>query len=373
MYLNTRPINKNEAGVVPIIITIFIMIILGLITIGFAQLMRREQRHVLDRQLSTQAFYAAETGVNDAVKALAKGYALNKTSCAPDAPGAAAGDPFIAGKNKLDAATGIVQYTCLIIDPAPNTLEYGSVGTDHSTGVLVQSQGSTAISSIEVSWQGQNSDTTDTFVNRTPRDFPPLTTKDPDPACTSTTCWPSQTGVLRMSLTPMNAFDRDNLIKNTYTAMLYPFPGAGPGTTTYASGQADPAQGQIVDGGCAAVISSGAKQFRYCNAIIDGLSQKSYFLRLKSIYHASTVTITAYGGGPPASQLRLVGAQALVDATGKANDVLRRIQVRVRTGQDFDFPEAPLDSVQSLCKRFSVWPPAGYQADPIDPSCDITQ
>ena len=42
------------------------MIVMSLIVLGFAQISRRNQRESLDRQLSTQAFYAAESGVNDA-------------------------------------------------------------------------------------------------------------------------------------------------------------------------------------------------------------------------------------------------------------------------------------------------------------------
>ena len=49
-----------------VLLTMILMIVVGLIVLGFAQISRRNQRQALDRQLSTQAFYAAETGVNDA-------------------------------------------------------------------------------------------------------------------------------------------------------------------------------------------------------------------------------------------------------------------------------------------------------------------
>jgi hypothetical protein len=58
---------RREGGFVSIIVCMIIMTILSLITIGFAQIMAREQRQALDRQLSSQAFYAAESGVNDAL------------------------------------------------------------------------------------------------------------------------------------------------------------------------------------------------------------------------------------------------------------------------------------------------------------------
>ncbi len=74
---------SKQDGFASIVIAIIMVIVLSLITVGFAQLMRTEQRSALDKQLSSQAYYAAETGVNDAAKALNAGYAGVKTNCAP--------------------------------------------------------------------------------------------------------------------------------------------------------------------------------------------------------------------------------------------------------------------------------------------------
>ncbi len=57
-------LKQNESGLAAIAVTMIIMGIVTLIVVGFATLMRREQRQALDQQLSTQAFYAAESGVN---------------------------------------------------------------------------------------------------------------------------------------------------------------------------------------------------------------------------------------------------------------------------------------------------------------------
>ena len=48
--------------------------------------------------------------------------------------------------------------------------------------------------------------------------------------------------------------------------------------------------------------------------------------------------------------------QAEVDATGRAADVLRRIQVRVPIKRNFIFPEFALGTADSICKRFVTWP-----------------
>lgn len=57
------------------------------------------------------------------------------------------------------------------------------------------------------------------------------------------------------------------------------------------------------------------------------------------------------------SSLGLKGAQIKVDSTGKAQDVLRRIQVRLplnATGSQNQLPDNALQSTDSICKRFSA-------------------
>src|SRR4051812_1988899 len=112
MRKNSQPdLHTDARGVVSIIVTILIMLVLSLIILGFAQLVRREQRQSLDRQLSTQAFYAAETGVNDAIKALNNSVLTGKKSdCDPDGLGLG------ANVNKLDAS-GTVSYVCVLVNP----------------------------------------------------------------------------------------------------------------------------------------------------------------------------------------------------------------------------------------------------------------
>ena len=60
----------RERGVVSIMVSIVLMAVMTLIVLGFSEIARRDQRQTLDRQLSNQAFYAAEIGVNDAQQAI---------------------------------------------------------------------------------------------------------------------------------------------------------------------------------------------------------------------------------------------------------------------------------------------------------------
>ena len=61
----------DQRGFAAIVVALVLILVLSLLTIGFAELMRHEQRSALDKQLSSQAYYAAESGVNDAVSAAA--------------------------------------------------------------------------------------------------------------------------------------------------------------------------------------------------------------------------------------------------------------------------------------------------------------
>lgn len=327
---------------VSIVTTIVIMIVLTLITLGFSQAMRREQRQALDRQLSTQAFYAAESGINDAIEMINnETLTIDKTECTtwpiPTTPTSA-----------IDATTS---YTCLLIDQTPSELEYDSISTNNSTIVPVKSAEVAPISSITISWQEEQGN----FSSINGCTNFPQTLDMP---------------VLRVSITPDNQLDRTNLINNTFTAFLYPRSGgsACPSGNSvayeYGTGSSQN-QGQIVDGQC-----NGTKTPRHCSVTITGVpfGAATNYIRLKSIYTNSAVTIQAfdYLNKP----LTLTGAQAEIDSTGKANDVLRRVKVRVPINDGNNYPEYALEAAGAICKRYSVWP-GGFSNDDSSPACAL--
>jgi Tfp pilus assembly protein PilX len=63
----SKEIQTNQSGIVSLIIVAILAIVLGLVAIGFSQLTNRELKQAGDRELNAQAFYAAESGVNDAL------------------------------------------------------------------------------------------------------------------------------------------------------------------------------------------------------------------------------------------------------------------------------------------------------------------
>src|SRR4051794_36665296 len=57
---------KDESGIISLIIVAILSVVMALVAVGFAKLTDRELTQASDRELSAQAFYAAEAGINDA-------------------------------------------------------------------------------------------------------------------------------------------------------------------------------------------------------------------------------------------------------------------------------------------------------------------
>ena len=103
---------NNASGFAPLIVSIVIVTILSLFTVGFVLLMKNNTSNALNDQLNNGAFYAAESGVNDAIKALNNGYDQVKSSCGPDSS-----NPYLSN-NKVEN-NGQDYYSCLLINPTP--------------------------------------------------------------------------------------------------------------------------------------------------------------------------------------------------------------------------------------------------------------
>lgn len=322
----------KEAGMVAIMVTLVLMIVISLIVLGFAQISRRNQRQALDRQLSTQAFYAAETGINDAAQlikaAIASGTPVaEKPDCGPDAGG------FYTSLNPVIDDPSNVEYTCLMVDPTPNTLVYSSIGMTSTIIPLVAASGT--ISSVTLTWQSKETGTT-------PAANCPTTTTN---IFTPTSGWSCGYGVLRFDLVPTTGgLSLAGLQNNTMTSFVVPLrpgSGGGIGNLAYVPGGGNNRVGKVCsNSNCTLTLTFAAPQ-------------SQYYMRVSSIYKDVSLQITATNGASPVS---LANAQGLIDATGKAEDVLRRVQVRIPlTGSSTNLlSDYAIQSGEALCKRFSV-------------------
>lgn len=343
--IKNKRLQSNESGMAAITVTLIILGIVTLIAVGFANLMRREQRQALDQQLSTQAFYAAESGVNiarDAVDAaIASDEVLEINDCAANS------SPIASGGGAIGVNTN-VSVSCLLIDTTPDILSKKLDTTDSSWVTKVQSANNTNIDRIVISW-GSTENNAPFVIDAASVNGNLLL-----PSGSGTDRWGNTTGIVRAMLIP-DTTDRDDLIAQSFHAFLYPNDRNTVNDTTNNSavyGTAPPSQGKFLKGNCSAASTAPNP----CSVTITGVNRTAAFLRLKAIYNGVNVTVQAFAAGS-STPLELANAQAEIDATGKAADVLRRIKVSVplTTGSSV-YPEFAVEAFESICKRFNVWP-----------------
>ena len=338
--MKTHQRTSEQNGFVSIIVTMIVMIVLTLTVLGFAQLARREQRQSLDRQLSTQALFAAESGVNEAVNQVKNNnYTGEINSCTT---------PLPPGFNNPQLSS-TVSYSCLLLKQKQPSLEYDSISTDNSTYIPIDSD--TDITSITIGW----GKTASTGLGNNP--------VNPATKFPSISNWPiTGLGVLRFDITatdPAGPFGNElqpsRLGGANKTFFFYPSSG---GTSSFPLFSTT--TGSIFSGNCGPPSATTSQP---CNVTINGVgaigARRKFFLRLKSIYQPSSVTICVNTCGSGGTIAYLSGAQLSIDVTGKAQDVVKRISVRLPAPINVpsgSLPEFVFDSRNTICKTLKVMP-----------------
>ncbi len=351
MILKSRKLKTiDENGMVAIVVTMVIMIIVTLIVSSFGVIVRREQRQSIDRQLSSQAFYAAESGVGDAISWINRQITVEGKTTQQLAINDC--DSFPYNEYGTDGTIeGNVKYSCILIDGDPQIVQYDSVAAGSAIMIPVNTD-DVLTGGLRVSWENIDQNVSDTFA----------------PATNPVHSLPQQTGLPTgmVEATLVEGFDgvtgktSQQFTDSAHTMYLYPntSASASTGSTTYSQGpvQSRQSQGDFVDGNC---FPGNRSDTTYaCNVNIGGLTGKNYFLRLKPLYQDTKFRLTGFKGSQPEG---LKDVQVVIDATGKSADVLRRIQVRIPVtgGQgvsttDALFPLAAIESVNDICKRLQV-------------------
>jgi Tfp pilus assembly protein PilX len=328
-----KSLRSDESGIISIAVTLIVSGLLTLLALGFASLANREYRQSLDQQLNTQAFYAAESGINDVISG-------NVTSEDCD------NTPTQLG---TDSSTSV---TCLDFNNTPSSLEFSEVGTDSSKVVPIES--ATPIRSVTISWEQR--DGSGTFSEFCDRKLLPAS---------GANSWGDRTPLLTAMLMPKNFSNPTDLSNNTQKMILYPT-GASCGATGDIAAEANSfsSQGKFADANCSSTNTPRLCKVRITNVNAIG---NSYVLRFRSIYNTSSVTVTAQDAS--GNNVALIGAQREIDSTGRASDVLRRLKVNVPISDYADkiFPEFAVESSDGVCKRMLVSPGSNPSAL-IDPS-----
>jgi Tfp pilus assembly protein PilX len=347
--------NRNEDGLVALVVVTIIVILLALTTTAFTKLMGRESRQALDRQLSTQAYYAAETGINDArdYLNLHPGVALAGDNC--DETANHGYPPYLGRSKNIDN-----KVTCVLSDSTPEELFFDV--QDGQSKIFEMRQATTPFDRILVSWENVQADG---------KVYQPADYKSGPASFPNSASWNTPTSsapVLEVTYYPMPLPPQPltNLYSRGRTIFLYPSAtNPGSNASTYSSDQPD---GSTIDKSCQSSrdVSGGSASFPgadlvyYCNTVISptvfpslvGLTTARFiFVKITAIYGHASVIIRAQAGGVASN---IQDAQALIDATGKGNDVLKRLQTSIDYRPEIPEPSGSMETVIGLCKRLEL-------------------
>lgn len=374
--------NQNYGGV-SIFIVIFTALLVTVVTVGFTQLMIRNQQQTTNNDLSQRAYNSALAGVEDAKRVLlslqsecnASSVActtlrtiINQQNCdtiqattATSSTTTSSGDEVTVGSSSDGQA-----YTCVKI--VTSTSDYtDSLDADES--VVVPLKATSAFSKVRVTWfthsdSGQLS--ADNSVHTPDESGIPalgLATKDD---------WMSNYPTLmRAQYIPYGTLV-SSLNTSAKTLFLYPEPVPGPATGDFDS---DPRRvggakgpGPVaascsstysgVDGACSIILS------------LPGPVAQGY-LQLGALYNATHFTVELLDGS--GAVVKFDNVEPIVDSTGRAGDLFRRIRARIKLGGvSMPLPNASVSSQDSICKDFAVkvGATAVYKASASGQSCE---
>lgn len=345
-------LHRSEHGLVAIFSVLIIMAILTLLTIGFSNVVRNAQNRTLNDQLNTQAFYAAETAINDARNVIEANLgnltSVDKTSCGPNAN---------FPNYILDASLGI-EYTCLLIDTSPTEGGFDNVGDPVVT--KVKTKDGSRITMFQFGWDSPNpSDPVNNLTFSQTCDYANMTLP-------TAAAWGNGVGMLRVDLVPTNAFDRTQMVNDSYTFFLYPTSNTCANTNNIIGVQPGPTN----QAGTLITECNSTGGFRCQGRILLPATStvSEFYMRMQSYYNE---VATEFSVTTPLGVGELVDGWATVDATGKASGVYRRIRANIPVDASASY-NAGLSNVfsllsgESICKQLVGAPPSAIGGGSLD-------
>ncbi len=310
-------LKNDESGMVAFVVTSFLIIMISIVVFAFSQSTRREQRQALDRQLSTQAYYTAESATNEAIKYI-KGemaktpvpaeFSEQKTDCTPLAG-------TYTGKLEGQDSDDVFKYTCVMWDTTPQKLVFQEL---NDQGKVISLQTKTGnLSKLKISWEKVDED--------------------------------NARGTIRTTIMPFTG-NRDNLIGSTFTAFSNPSFGGSSTATYYPHSAGAEQQGNNFGAVCS---TTGDPAVETCSFTIDLLPNQTNFLLISSIGNKSNVTVEGYSSSN--QLLEFSEGQIEVDTTARANDIIKRIKVAVPKAS-YNRPPYSAEVIEGICKDLEVWP-----------------
>lgn len=369
---------RSEQGFVSLFTVIFFILLVTVITVGFLRIMVIEQRQALDNDLSSSARAAAESGIEDGKRALLAYYdpatpADVKTELTAAFGVDANNCDSLTGKTQIRAQLGITgqavsssdldqTYTCLNVKL--NSPDYvGSSPTLKSEVFPIK--GTANFNQIKVSWHllstaaGPDGDGRPTAL--VPNAPSPLLPPQTGPGSWGALGYPAYLRVQLLGYPKTGSFDRAALETRSRTVFLAPVGGGAAATIDL--GIADPAHTfNSTKVSPNSSVQCGNNFTLYgtylCTATLQlpaGLTSadNNFFLRLTPLYGQTHFRVQLFDSTSGLT-VDMSEVQPTIDATGKASDVYRRVQSRVRINPITVFPEFAGESADTICKNMRV-------------------
>lgn len=389
--------NSNQNGAVSIFIVIFTALLVTVISVSFIRIMVQNQQRATSADLSQSAYDSAQAGVEDAKRLLVE-YQTQCVKTSTPGPRCASLERLLrvelpcntiqqAGiSGNIDDKEVIVRqgesdealqqaYTCVKV--AIETDDYiGGVNTGASR--LVPLKGTGEFNELVLEWYSQvdlqdasdgpgektielSNDTQLPKLKEWSKNRPPL---------------------MRVQLIQFGSTfkltDFDKLSEggsNAHTLFLNPS-NVGRDTVDFAEDtRLSQTAGVLQSVSCDRNFSTSTVDKNFAcrvvlkipNAVGASDGSRTAYLRLDPVYNSLThFRVQLQKDNVP---IKFKDVQPVVDSTGRANDLFRRIQSRVELESDlFPYPESAIDITGSLCKTFLVTDkPANYSPGLCDP------
>ena len=362
----------RQSGAVSLFAVIFGAMLLTIVTIGFMRLMLMDQRQASDNDLSQSAYDAALAGIEDAKRVVraaqtgnmqAAGVLSGPINCNMVAAsgvvgGSTSGETIIqtgsgAGK-KFDQA-----YTCVKIAMQSQDFIYKAI---EDKSQLISLRAVSSFNKIVIEWYRRDDESNLNAANAVNTEISTtgeLPTKDKwnsntPPLVRAQVISPGSTfNLATLDTTGVTSFLRPNVLRSDVVSQS--------GTVVSGKPSDHPRATDGNEHNNGTNIVSCSKTFRFsgeysCKAVIDvdevPAGSESAFLRLVSIYKGGSIKVSLQKSD--GTTVNFDGVQPIVDSTGRASNLFRRVEARLQIGDDFAYPDNAVELKNSLCKDFAI-------------------
>lgn len=371
-------INKiKQRGAVSLFIVVFAALLITVVSVGFVSIMVQDQQQASTTDLSQSAYDSAQAGVEDAKRALVRYQSVCNSNSGSDCAAArkkissaicneavetltdvaaavSSGEVKVqtGGSNKLNQA-----YTCVkvILD----TADYlGKLAANEYN--LVPLTSTSLFDTIQVQWF--SSDDLEAKVKSQINLLSPAAAAKV-PLLAQSSWLTNRPPIMRAQLIQFGSSgftlnDFDNKISagmsNANTLFLYPGK-TGINTKSFADDIRKTPTGSPTPVTCSDNLSAGGYSCTTKLKLpkpIGGGNDRTAYIRLGALYNGTSYRVTLLNGDTP---VLFNAVQPMVDSTGRANDLFRRIQSRVELiDANFPYPVAAIDTAGNFCKEFII-------------------